>query len=78
MALTATQIVDELTAAQESIGEDLITTEQMADVLGLGLAATRRRMKILHRAGRLVPGKKTITNMAGQRHVVPAYRLVPE
>ena len=61
---------------KERSDESGLTTREIADVWGLGLAATRVRMGKLARAGVLErSGQKRLVDLAGRLVMVPSYRV---
>ena len=76
--MTPDQIIAELKAARVSEGpKDAYTTGEIADMMGLGLAAVRRRLKVLQKADRLMAVRVERPNLAGQMQPTWAYRILP-
>lgn len=77
--LTANEIVEQIQEAFKEAriqGEDCLTNAEIADLMGLGLAATRQRVKQMISEGKVEPARKSVVNMAGQIQHVPAYRFI--
>ena len=74
---------DELIAALEDVRrladnpEGFYTTDELSDILGIGLQAVRRRLKAARKADRLEVSAKVITALDGSEHRSPAYRIKP-
>jgi len=78
--MTHTQLLQEIEAAfaAGSDPEGAMTSEDLAAQLGLGIKATRERLKRLKAAGRLEVVSVDRVTLAGNVSPVPAYRIIAE
>tara|TARA_R100001530_G_scaffold21080_2_gene17470 strand:- start:128 stop:400 length:273 start_codon:yes stop_codon:yes gene_type:complete len=58
--------------------DDAVTTGELADLLGVGDAAVRKRLKKLSKTGRVVPVRVHRESLTGTSRLVWAYRILPE
>ena len=77
--MDVSQIIQELERAikSENAPEGFYTTEELADMLGVGVAAVRRRLKVLHTAGQVESMRKPVQGMDGVTRPVQSYRIRP-
>lgn len=68
--LESLAVVDVIT-----VEDGAYTSEDLRRMSGLGERAIFRRLRELHRAGRLEVGKREGINIAGGIKIVPTYRL---
>lgn len=66
-----------LEAAMHRAGDDGLTMNEIADALGCSPASARDKLAALHRAGRLISGKRPQMSIDGVTRSVPVYRLKP-
>ena len=62
-------------AAELAVTQDAMTTQEMADAIGVSPQAVRRRLHILKQEGRLEKARKRIEDLGGRQLTVNAYRL---
>ena len=53
------------------------TTRELAELWGCNHRTAVARLEEIHRAGRLIVGRKTVMAIDGRRARVPTYRLKP-
>jgi hypothetical protein len=73
------QVIAEIEAALRGTEgpRDAFTTLELAEMLGLGLDATRRRLHLLKATGRLEVLSVTRPTLSGQFRRVAGYRILP-
>lgn len=77
--MTVEEIIAELQSVLLEAGpEDAYTMEEWAGHFGLGIDATRVRMKKLKAAGRIQPVRAPRVDMWDQPYMAKAYRVLPE
>jgi hypothetical protein len=54
----------------------VLSTRELADVFGMGLAATKHRLDLLVKAGKAQITQKQYRQSDGRIRVIPAYRLL--
>ena len=57
---------------------DAVTTGELAELLQVGDAAVRKRLKKLSKTGRVVPVRVHRKSLTGTSRLVWAYRILPE
>ena len=62
---------------QQPKGDPGLSTEELADALGVGAHRVNKMLRVAYRAGRLKAGKKPGWALDGRRCVVPCYQLLP-
>jgi predicted ArsR family transcriptional regulator len=79
MTMTTEEILLELEKAisKADSPDDAITTPELAELLSVGDAAVRRRLKRLSKSGRVVPVRVHRTDLAGCPRLVWAYKILP-
>ena len=80
MKMTEADLIAELQAAIENVEspDDAFTTTELADLLGVGNAAIRKRLKKLKKTGRLLPVQIMRKSLTGELRKVWGYRILPE
>ena len=80
MKMTEADLIAELQAAIENVEapDDAFTTGELADLLGVGEAAVRKRLKRISKTGRLVPVQIMRESLTGNLRKVWGYRILPE
>ncbi len=80
MKMTEADLIAELQAAIENVEapDDAFTTGELADLLGVGEAAVRKRLKRISKTGRLVPVRIMRESLTGNLRKVWGYRILPE
>ena len=80
MKMTEADLIAELQAAIENVEspDDAFTTGELADLLGVGNAAIRKRLKKLKKTGRLLPVQIMRKSLTGDLRKVWGYRILPE
>tara|TARA_R100001530_G_scaffold60685_1_gene43819 strand:+ start:249 stop:509 length:261 start_codon:yes stop_codon:yes gene_type:complete len=80
MKMTEADLIAELQAAIENVEapDDAFTTGELADLLGVGDAAIRKRLKKLNKTGRLLPVRIMRKSLTGNFRKVWGYRILPE
>ena len=80
MTMTAEEMLLELEKAltQADTPDDAATTGELAELLGVGDAAIRKRLKKLSKTGRVVPVRVYRESLTGTSRLVWAYRILPE
>lgn len=80
MKMTEAALIAELQAAIENVEspDDAFTTGELADLLGVGNAAIRKRLKKLKKTGRLLPVQIMRKSLTGDLRKVWGYRILPE
>ena len=80
MKMTEADLIAELQAAIENVEapDDAFTTGELADLLGVGEAAVRKRLKRISKTGRLVPVRIMRESLTGNLCKVWGYRILPE
>ncbi len=58
--------------------DDAVTTGELADLLGVGDAAVRKRLKKLSKTGRVVPVRVHRKSLTGTSRLVWAYQILPD
>lgn len=78
--MTEADLIAELQAAIENVEapDDAFTTGELADLLGVGDAAIRKRLKKLNKTGRLLPVRIMRKSLTGNFRKVWGYRILPE
>ena len=78
--MTEADLIAELQAAIENVGspDDAFTTGELAELLGVGDAAIRKRLKKLNKTGRLMPVRIMRNSLTGTLRRVWGYRILPE
>ena len=71
------ELIQLLDRSNLCMGEDGATCEEIALATSMSNSWVRERLRELHREGRLIAGRKTITDISGRRAQVPAYRIRP-
>jgi predicted ArsR family transcriptional regulator len=80
MKMTEADLIAELQAAIENVEspDDAFTTGELAELLGVGDAAIRKRLKKLNKTGRLMPVRIMRNSLTGTLRRVWGYRILPE
>jgi len=80
MRMTEAEIIEELQAAIDNVDspDDAFTTGEVADLLGIGDAAVRKRLKQFAKTGRLSPVRIMRRSLTGNLRKVWGYRILPE
>ena len=80
MKMTEADLIAELQAVIENVEapDDAFTTGELADLLGVGEAAVRKRLKRISKTGRLVPVRIMRESLTGNLRKVWGYRILPE
>lgn len=80
MKMTEADLIAELQAAMESVEsqDDAFTTGELADLLGVGDAAIRKRLKQFNKTGRLMPVRIMRKSLTGNLRKVWGYRILSE
>ena len=80
MKMTEADLIAELQAAIENVEspDDAFTTGELAELLGVGDAAIRKRLKKLNKTGRLIPVRIMRNSLTGTLRRVWGYRILPE
>jgi|MGYP003145626491 hypothetical protein len=80
MKMTEADLIAELQAAIENVGspDDAFTTGELAELLGVGDAAIRKRLKQFSKTGRLLPVRIMRKSLTGDLRKVWGYRILPE
>lgn len=77
--MTVEEIIAELQAVLLDPGpDDAYTMEEWAAHFGLAIDATRKRIKVLARAGRIERVKVPREDVWGSPYMAKAYRVLPE
>ena len=78
--MTEADLIAELQAAIENVEspDDAFTTGELAELLGVGDAAIRKRLKKLNKTGRLMPVRIMRNSLTGTLRRVWGYRILPE
>ena len=78
--MTEADLIAELQAAIENVGspDDAFTTGELAELLGVGDAAIRKRLKQFSKTGRLLPVRIMRKSLTGDLRKVWGYRILPE
>jgi predicted ArsR family transcriptional regulator len=72
--ITESELLDALRAALPERDQGALTTEELAESLGVCRDKARTMLKPLVRSGKVLVVRKRITDMAGRPQPVPAYR----
>ena len=80
MKMPEADLIAELQAAIENVGspDDAFTTGELAELLGVGDAAIRKRLKQFSKTGRLLPVRIMRKSLTGDLRKVWGYRILPE
>jgi len=73
---TNNDLLEEIRAAIPQMGDDFMTTAEIAKELGISPKTTRAKLHEI--LDRLIPGKKQIVTMSGVKTFVPAYKIKKE
>jgi len=77
MRMTEAEIIEELQEALADGGAtDAFTTPELAQMLNIGHAAVRRRLKVLQSAGRLEPVRVMRMSLTGTMRRCWGYRII--
>ena len=72
-------LVDALRSAQQGSDEDnpegALTTMRLHEITGWGVETVRRTLRVLNKKGLLTRAKVHVTDLAGRRMPVVAYRI---
>jgi Mn-dependent DtxR family transcriptional regulator len=79
MTMTESQWYHELEVAFAGRGEDdFMTTEELADMLGVSNRTVRERLRPFKREGRLVSKKRRFVGIHDNPVWVPSYKILPK
>ena len=80
MKMSESELLAELQAAIDNVEtpEDAFTTNELADLLEVGEAAVRKRLKRISKTGRLIPVRIMRKSLTGNLRKVWGYRILPE
>ena len=80
MMMTQEEIFEELQKALDSADspDDAFTTGELSEVLGIGEAAVRRRLRKLTASGRIQPIRIKRMSLTGTMRKVWGYRFISE
>ena len=80
MKMSESELLAELQAAIDNVEtpDDAFTTNELADLLEVGEAAVRKRLKRISKTGRLVPVRIMRESLTGNLRKVWGYRILPE
>ena len=80
MKMSESELLAELQAAVDNVEspDDAFTTGELADLLGVGEAAVRKRLKQFAKTGRLMPLRIMRESLTGNLRKVWGYRILPE
>jgi hypothetical protein len=63
---------------QQPKGDPGLSTEELAEMLGVGQHRVNKLLRVAFRQGRLRAGKKPGQALDGRRVMVPCYQMVPK
>ncbi len=69
---------DWLSAVNEAIrnnDDEGLTVEELQKIMKRGMCAVYRRLKLLHKQGKLKIGERTTTTLTGRRFQTPVYSI---
>jgi|TARA_R110000824_G_scaffold172204_3_gene349976 predicted transcriptional regulator of viral defense system len=80
MKMSESELLAELQAAIDNVEtpDDAFTTNELADLLEVGEAAVRKRLKRISKTGRLIPVRIMRKSLTGNLRKVWGYRILPE
>ena len=80
MKMTEADLIAELQTAIDNTEspDDAFTTGELSELLGVGDAAIRKRLKQFSKTGRLLPVRIMRTSLTGKLRKVWGYRILPE
>ena len=80
MKMSESELIAELQTAIDNVElpDDAFTTGELADLLGVGDAAIRKRLKQFSKTGRLLPVRIMRKSLTGNLRKVWGYRILPE
>jgi biotin operon repressor len=80
MKMSEAELLAELQTAMDNVEspDDAFTTGELADLLEVGEAAVRKRLKRISKTGRLVPVRIMRESLTGNLRKVWGYRILPE
>ena len=80
MKMSESELLAELQAAIDNVEtpDDAFTTNELADLLEVGEAAVRKRLKRISKTRRLMPGRIMRKSLTGNLRKVWGYRILPE
>lgn len=78
--ITIDELICEMDKVQESVrgAMDGMSTVELAEAWGVAEDTVRERLKLVNRAGRLIAGKRRITDIAGRPAWTPVYKIKKE
>ena len=80
MKMTEADLIAELQTAIDNTASpaDAFTTGELSELLGVGDAAIRKRLKQFSKTGRLLPVRIMRKSLTGNLRKVWGYRILPE
>jgi hypothetical protein len=80
MKMTEADLIAELQTAIDNTEspDDAFTTGELSELLGVGDAAIRKRLKQFSKTGRLLPVRIMRKSLTGNLRKVWGYRILPE
>ena len=80
MKMSESELIAELQTAIDNVEfpDDAFTTVELSELLGVGEAAVRKRLKQFAKTGRLVPVQIMRKSLTGNLRKVWGYRILPE